>query len=382
MNAVPRARRRILVIPAWYPSETRPQIGTFVREHVRALVRAGHEVTVVARDPAPASDGLIGQFRSRSEDGALVVRFRIRGAQVPVISTLTAEAAMQTALLRLRARGFQPEVVHAHVVSAAALALPVARVLRSPLVVTEHYSGFPRGLMSRRELAIARRTLAAADLVAPVSRNLQSHMEAAGVRARFEVVPNVVDTAVFRPGPRAVGGNTPPLLLLVGGLTPVKGIPHAIRAVGALDRPVELEIVGDGPCRREYEALTRTLGLSDRVRFSGAQSREQVASLMRAADLYVLSSEWENLPTVVLEALSSGLPVVAADVGGVSEAVSPGDGLLVAPKPAALADGIERALDARWDRREIACRAAARFGASAVVARWEKIYAGLIASRA
>jgi glycosyltransferase involved in cell wall biosynthesis len=353
-----------------------------VRENVRALLAAGHEVTVVVPESIAAKDGLVGQLRRRREDGALVVRCRTRVPNLPVVATLAAGAALQATVGWLRGEGICPELVHAHVASAAVLAVPVARTLGVPLVVSEHYSGFPRGLMSRREVAMARWSLAAADLVAPVSCNLQRHMEARGVRAHFEVVPNLVDTSIFRPPPSGEPTCGPARLLLVGSLTPVKGVPYALHALKSLSRPARLEIVGEGPCRREYEQLAERFGVVDRVRFSGFQAHERVASLMQGADLLVLSSEWENLPTVVLEALACGLPAVAANVGGVSEAVGSDDGLLVTPRCGeALGAAIEQALSTPWDRPEIARRAAARFGARAVVKRWEIIYSRLLASR-
>jgi glycosyltransferase involved in cell wall biosynthesis len=143
-----------------------------------------------------------------------------------------------------------------------------------------------------------------------------------------------------------------------------------------------LDVVGDGPARVEYEALSQALGVDDRVHFHGDQPREHVAELMRAADLYLLTSEWENLPTVVLESLCTGLPVVASDVGGVAEAVGPDDGLLVERgNPGLFSIAIDTALRRAWDRAAIARRAAARFGLDRIRARWEDIYWRLITQR-
>ena len=116
--------------------------------------------------------------------------------------------------------------------------------------------------------------------------------------------------------------------------------------------------MGDGPERSAYEALTASLGLSDRVVFHGTRPRAEVARLMREADLLVQPSASETLSCVVLEAQVSGLPVVASDVGGIPEVVGGGAGLLVPPgDPAALAAAIEavlghaRALRPRRDRK-------------------------------
>src|ERR671939_115753 len=78
-------------------------------------------------------------------------------------------------------------------------------------------------------------------------------------------------------------------------------------------------VVGDGPRRPEYEALAGELGVAERVRFAGLRPKADLAERMRAADLFVLASRFENNPCVVLEAMASGLPVVATRVGGVPE---------------------------------------------------------------
>src|SRR5205823_1406500 len=99
-----------------------------------------------------------------------------------------------------------------------------------------------------------------------------------------------------------------------------KGWEHLLEAVALLERERDdfrLEIVGDGPRRGEYEAIRRRLGLEDRVLFSGWKTKDEVASLMRAADVFVLASRYDSNPCALIEALASGLPVVATAVGGI-----------------------------------------------------------------
>ena len=80
-----------------------------------------------------------------------------------------------------------------------------------------------------------------------------------------------------------------------------------------------MDLVGVGPLQAQTKALTESLGIGSRVRFLGA--REGVCEVLRGADVYALISDWEGFPRSILEAMSVGLPVVASDVGGVSEAV-------------------------------------------------------------
>ena len=120
------------------------------------------------------------------------------------------------------------------------------------------------------------------------------------------------------------------------------------------------------------------MGIGDRVHFVGV--RLDIPDVLRAADIFVLSSTWEGLPMVILEALAAGCPIVSTAVGGVPSAIDDGvSGILVPPSdPAALAAGIGRAAQDPAQRRRIAeggkAVFAARFSADAMARRYESLY--------
>jgi len=99
---------------------------------------------------------------------------------------------------------------------------------------------------------------------------------------------------------------------------------------GLAHRAWELELIGDGPLRPEAAALTRALGIGDRVHFLGA--RRDVAERLACQQAFLLISNWEGFPRSILEAMRAGLPVVASDVGGVREAVVDGSTGLLVPR--------------------------------------------------
>jgi len=166
------------------------------------------------------------------------------------------------------------------------------------------------------------------------------------------------------------------VLAFAGRLGPQKALGVALEAVAAVPE-VTLVVAGDGPDRDALETRASELGLADRARFLGTQSREQVLRLFRASDASVLSSAWENFPHTVVEALAVGCPVIATSVGGVPEVVRDGEnGLLVPPgNAAALALAIRRFFEDDELRRRLAGAASssvAAFTEEAVFARIEE----------
>ena len=368
--------QRVLVVPKWYPWPERPVFGLFCREHARALARR-HEVAVLASLATPAPTFRAYELTDEVEDGIRTLRVRYRRPRLRPAAMGFQLLGMLHALWRLRREGFRPDVVHAHVYQAAPPALVLGRLSRAAVVISEHYTGFARGLVGGYDRTLARLCFEQAELVAPVSRELAGRLRALAPGARIEPVPNAVDTDVFEPrrGPRPAAG--PARLLNVATLSEKKGHVHLLEALARLDRGERLDIVGDGELRDVLERQAEVLGVSDRVRFLGPRPKEEVAELMREADLFVLPSLHENLPVVLVEAQASGVPAVATRVGGVAELIDEKAGELVeAGDPAALAQAISRVLAdrERFDSAALAQRAAERYGFDAIAARWTAVY--------
>jgi glycosyltransferase involved in cell wall biosynthesis len=181
--------------------------------------------------------------------------------------------------------------------------------------------------------------------------------------APVQLIPHGVDLDRFGPTP------APPAevltILAVGRLVPKKGFPALIEAASLLLAPFRLRIVGDGPERGELEAAIAARGLGDRVELAGPRTHAELPAEYAAAHIVVVPSvtdangDRDGLPNVVLEAMSSGRPVVASDVGAVSSAVVDGrTGVLVPPGDAgALAGALEFLAD-QPDMRERLGRAA------------------------
>lgn len=381
---------RILVVPKWYPWPDRPVFGLFCREHARALARR-HEVVVLASDAVRKPPFRLYELDDEVEDGIRTVRVRYRRPWLRPAAMACQLAGFLAARRLLRESGFVPDVVHAHVYQAAIPALVLGRLDGALVAVTEHYTGFQRGLVRGYDRLLARIAFTAADVTAPVSVDLARHLLAIAPKANVRVLPNTVDTAVFRAGGEPASGEPtsddgPPRLLTVGALAEKKGHLHLLDALAELrdrhDREALLYVVGDGELRGALERQAERLGLAGQVRFCGELPKERVAELMREADLFVLPSLHETFGCVLIEALASGLPAVATRVGGVPEVLEPEAGTLVAPADArALAEAIQGTLARRFDGEALAREAEQRYGYAAFELRWSNLYAELASRR-
>jgi glycosyltransferase involved in cell wall biosynthesis len=195
-------------------------------------------------------------------------------------------------------------------------------------------------------------------------------------REHLRIVENGV-AEVYRFQARTEVKN-PTELLFVGRLSVQKRVDRLLHAVAKVQAPIRLTIVGDGPCKAELVALTQRLGLRF-VRFMGDLSPKGVRKQYRNADVFILPSDKEGMPLVVLEAMMSGLPVIGTDVPGIRELVRD-VGVLVEPAPEALAHAIERVLSDPAVYKKLSAQSVARIEShtwGSVVDRLEDVYRGV-----
>lgn len=319
------------------------------------------------------------------EDGLRTFRIRIRPASRPRLETFLTVLAVVVVLARLTLRGWRADVVHAHEFQVGIPGIVAAALSCAPLIISEHWSALALRRLPEGEVERARRYFHRATVVSPVSHDLARRIAALTGTTTVTPVPNPVDTDLFVPGePRDSESGV--RLLAVGNLTAIKGHRVLVDAMGSLVESipgVSLDLVGDGELREELEERARASGVAGHVRFRGRVSRQDVAEMMRRADLLVLPSLWENLPCVLLEATSTGLPVVATRVGGTVEIVDTTNGQLVEPdSETALVDGIVQVIKRRdqYDPDAMHRTADARYGYGAVARTWTGVYDAAVAA--
>lgn len=287
-------------------------------------------------------------------------------------------------------RAWKPDVVHSHMVHANLMARVVRLLVPVPVLVSTIHNVYEGGPLL---MAGYRLTNGLVDHMTIISQAAADRFVGERIvpGRLLTVIANGVDTDRMRnlpPEGRAAlrgemsVGDQQFVWLAVGRFEVAKDYPNMLRAFGdvrAREPRAVLVIVGQGSLQAEAEALTAELGLREAVRFLGA--RDDVPAVMSAADGYVMSSAWEGMPMVLLEAAAAGLPIVATAVGGNGEVVRDGESGFLVP---ARDSGVLRAGMLRLmalpeeQRRTMGERGRehvrANYGLQRVAERWERVY--------
>ncbi|MGP8246991.1 MAG: glycosyltransferase [Bryobacteraceae bacterium] len=359
---------------------------TQVVDLARGFDRRGWDVHLVSMlAPAPPLPDLTG------------TRIRVTSLEMQRGVANPAALARFVALVRRE----RPDVVHSHMTHANLL-VRAARPLTSVPVVVNTLHGHKMysvnsGGSAFRELA-HRLTDFLADATTAVSQAAADRY--ARVKAvspdRLVMIPNGIPVRAYERDERArerlrglLEARENFIWLAVGRLEKVKDYATMLRAFAMAqqaERRQTLAIVGGGSQRGSLETLAAELGIARQVRFLGV--REDVTALLQAADGFVLSSKFEGMPLVLLEAGASGLPIVATRVGGNAEVLPPEqrDRLVPAQNPRALAEAMLRILTMGEGERRATGWAArsfvlAHYRMESVLDRWEDLYARLLARK-
>jgi glycosyltransferase involved in cell wall biosynthesis len=335
---------KVLVIPSWYP----PDGGYFFKEHSEALALTGCTVNVLVnriigiRKIGQVGKGKWHRFNVNTEDGLKVIRsiyWKIPGNENLNIRLWVRSTVR---LFRRYVRNFGlPDLIQAH--SAMWAGLAAAKIWKGynvPYVITEHRSFFvwekgdARKMVKSFYVPHLKEAYKSCKKLIIVSESMKSGLLELFPELidKMQVIPNMVNGEYFKL-PSKLRKKEPFVFISAGRLAAVKGLDFLITAFGELikktDRKVQLRIAGRGELREKLENQIQLSGLADRVILLGRISREDIVREMQEANCFVLASSYEAFGIVLIEAMSTGLPVIATRSGGPENILDEACGYLV-----------------------------------------------------
>ncbi len=342
MDSSTRPALKVLILPSWYP----PDGGQFFQDHAQGLAEAGFEVDVLV-------NRLVGLTQLKLSERRLYKRFRItdhKGTRIirsyyikPPRSEMFAARRWSRSTLKLyrkyQARFGKPDIILAHSAMWAGYAASlIKKKYGLPYILNEHRGRF--AVLSKEAAAMLKESYRPfleaayqnADRVVSVSKALHF-----GIRKyvpeekELLVIPNMVDTDFFtRPAPRV---EEPFVVLSIGRLEVEKGMDLLIEAFDlfAEDHPdAQLRIVGKGSLEMYLKGMAERSNHPSRISFVGHLSPEGILEELHFANVIAVASRIEAFGVVFIEAMSTGLPVLATKTGGPDAIVPDFAGVVVA----------------------------------------------------
>ena len=321
--------KSVLFLSSWYPSRVHTTLGNFVSYHAKA-VSLKNNVNVLY---VIADDNVKGYELDHFKNGNVIttiVYFK-RG----FLKYLNYWIAFKKGLYFLiKQKELQFDVVHMNIMYPGVWqAIYLKWKYKLPFIVSENWHGFQD--LSNYSISFLKKLMLKsafknAHAICPVSHQLKDGIINGGFKSNFKVIPNVVDTELFTINPKKSKHFT---FLHVSTLNDsIKNVSGIIKAFkNVKDKNCKLKIIGDGETDWIFE-MAKKYQLEDRVLIEGKKTYEEIAYEMQMANVFILFSNIENLPLVLIEAISTGLPTIATKVGGIPEFYDAELGLLIDKK--------------------------------------------------
>ena len=369
-------RKKILFLSSWYPTPNNPTHGIFVKRHAEAVALL-HDVYVLyvygadedsKEEKVVVSSALTEhrmQFdrRKKSSFG----KFRLQ------------KSVYGQGLDRLLQAWGKPDIIHLNVIYPAGIfATLLSRKLKIPLVITEHWTGYLPEDGNYHGFAkkfFTRMCIRQSQAVCPVTAHLAHHMRCHGLSGNYHVVPNVVDTDFFTPSFQERSGEI--IFMHLSSLDERQKNPcsviEAFSSLSVLHPNIRLLFAGDG----ENFQTIRAHYSHPAIEFHFRPMGTELQKLYQRCDALVLNSRFENLPVVLLEAMSCGKPVISSAVGGIAEYVNEFNGILFSPPDvSSLTAAMEKflLLKNNFDAKRIRDFAVKNFSKYAIANAFDKVY--------
>ena len=380
-------RKHIIFLARWYPHRYDPMFGLFIQRHAEAAALF-NDITVIycqqvdkstsqqvesqsrkvaesqSRDasitPKKNEQSVIDTSKQKNfeiirtlENNVDTIRIYYKKPENKILSLLRFYRANMIGLKLCKS---PVDLIHVHILTRLGVIAWIHKLLhKTPYIITEHWSrylpgndfdGFFRKLATKIVVRNAK-------LVTTVTDNLAKAMQNHGLKNdNYVVLPNVVNLDTFHISEKK--NNTPCKIIHVSCFEDksknISGLLESLKIVEQKGIDFQCTLIGEGMDFDLMKAKAEELQLINKVSFTGLLEGQKLADELSSGDFLVMSSNYENMPVVILEALASGLPVVSTNVGGIKEMIDETKGILVEPRnKEALAEAIIKMIETHND---------------------------------
>ena len=379
-----KERKHIVFLARWYPHRYDPMFGLFVQRHAEAAALF-NDITIIycqqtCRDasitPEKNEQYVIDTSNHKKfeivrtlENNVDTIRVYYKKPKNKILSLIRFYRANMMALKTGRDNGRDKsrpyDLIHVHILTRLGVIAWIQKLLhKTPYIVTEHwsrylpgndFSGFLRKFFTKIVVRNAKS-------VTTVTENLGNAMKAHGLKNdNYVVLPNVVNLDMFHITEKntdATGQVTicedatshVPTIIHISCFEDksknISGLLESLKIINDKGIDFQCTLIGEGMDFEMMKQKAESLQLINKVSFTGLLEGQALADELASGDFLVLSSNYENMPVVILEALASGLPVVSTNVGGIKEMIDDTKGILVEPRnQEALAEAIIKMIE-------------------------------------
>ena len=371
----------VLALSSWYPSDTDPFLGNFVRRHCEAISTLHNVWVIFVADVDKKSKERIEKTKSGNLTEIIIYQVARRNSIAKFF------LKRKTMLGMVEDLGIDFDIIHAHAIFPLAPIFSfLSKKLDIPWVFSEHWSGFHeefRPTINSLKWKWVMNAAKTAKMGFPVSENLAAAVGNVFTNLELRCVPNVVEDVFFE-SIQTRQRNSQVQFLHVSTLDEkyknMRGTLEAFSKLKNAGYDFHFLIVSDGDFSGAKKWITE-FDLADRVELKGPLSPKQIANEMAFSDALVLFSNTENQPCVVLESLSLGLPVIASMVGDIPNLVSHDKGFLMpAGNVEALHESLTKFIENRsnFSRTEVAKGTRERFSKEAIARMYSDAYTEIL----
>ncbi|MFQ3181452.1 MAG: glycosyltransferase involved in cell wall biosynthesis [Polaribacter sp.] len=320
----------ILFICGWYPSKVSPTNGDFIQRHAEA-VSLNQKVTVIHIITNKEAKKNI-DYTTEKINGIETHISYIKYSNNPFKKIFFFIKAFKVLLLKS-----EPiDVVHLNEIFPFGIfSLYLKWFKKKPYIISEHFTGYhyPQSKnIPFLEKFISTIITRNASFICPVSNDLKRSMQKLGLKGKYYRMPNVVDTAVF------LATNKTPTIFTITHISNMvndhKNIEGIIRFIKKLEHKIDdFKFKFIGKDAKMYIPFAKKLGINlEKTIFIDRLQHQEIATNLKESNLFILFSNYENLPCVILEAFSCGIPVISTNVGGINEYFPEDFGFLIDSK--------------------------------------------------